>query len=290
MPLSSNLVGQTTAAWTHAVDARWLMAYAAGLGETRPCYFDTTRSVVPHPVFPVCLEWDPILALRCGPGTESMTPAEQARAVHAEHDLHLLAPLRTGERYTTVATAVRVEQRKPGAYLVKRIDTTDTAGTLVCRTWQGTLYRDVALAGDAHGLEQPPPWPQAAAAPRAEHRMTVPARAAHVYTECARIWNPIHTDRAHALAAGLPDLILHGTATLALAVSALVDAYLDGDPTRVARLGCRFSGMVPMPAELTLVSAARDAATLAFDVVDAQGAPVISRGFVGCRGLTGAPY
>src|SRR4029077_6419959 len=42
---------------------------------------------------------------------------------------------------------------------------------------------------------------------------------AHVYTECARIWNPIHTDRAVARAAGLPDIILHGTATLALAVS-----------------------------------------------------------------------
>ena len=27
-----------------------------------------------------------------------------------------------------------------------------------------------------------------------------------MYTECARIWNPIHTDRAVALAAGLPDI------------------------------------------------------------------------------------
>ena len=32
MPLSSRLVGQKSKAFTHDVDARWIMAYAAGLG------------------------------------------------------------------------------------------------------------------------------------------------------------------------------------------------------------------------------------------------------------------
>ena len=40
----------------------------------------------------------------------------------------------------------------------------------------------------------------------------ISALAAHVYTECARIWNPVHTDTAVADRAGLPGLILHGTA------------------------------------------------------------------------------
>ena len=76
--------------------------------------------------------------------------------------------------------------------------------------------------------------------------------AAHVYTECARIFNPIHTDRAVALAAGLPDIILHGTATLALAVSELIKGFADGNPARVKRLGGRFSAMVLMPGMLSL--------------------------------------
>ncbi len=71
--------------------------------------------------------------------------------------------------------------------------------------------------------------------------------AAHVYTECARIFNPIHTDVAVAEAAGLPGPILHGTATLAMAVSAVVDRAAGGDPSAVQRLGCRFGAMVPMP-------------------------------------------
>lgn len=283
MPLSSSLVGHAGAAQTHAVDARWLMAYAAGLGETAPCYFDTTRTLVPHPVFPVCLEWDAVLALRFGPGTESMSPAEQAKAVHADHDLHLLAALRAGGRYTTIATAVRVERRKPGAYLLKRLDTVDERGALVIRTWQGTLYRGVDVAGDAGGIEEAPAWPTAAAGAPAEYAMPIPAQAAHVYTECARIWNPIHTDRAHARAAGLSDIILHGTATLAYAVSRLVAEYLDGDPTRVCRIGGRFSGMVTMPSVLTLVVEGRAADVLGFQVLDASGGTVLRRGFLTFR-------
>ena len=50
------------------------------------------------------------------------------------------------------------------------------------------------------------------ASPRWSERVEVPYHLGHVYTECARIWNPIHTDLAVARAAGLPGPILHGTA------------------------------------------------------------------------------
>ena len=41
------------------IDARWPMAYAAGLGDTDPAYLDTLRpgGIVSHPLFPVCYEW-----------------------------------------------------------------------------------------------------------------------------------------------------------------------------------------------------------------------------------------
>ena len=159
MPLSTRLAGTATRPRRHEVDARWLMAYAAGLGDTAPCYFDTTRTIAMHPVFPVCVEWDSILDLRYGPGTETLTAAEQTRAVHADHDIHLLRPPVPGETLSTTATAVAVEQRRPGAYLLKRLDTVDSRGELVMRTWQGTLYRDVAVIGEATAIDSAPAWP-----------------------------------------------------------------------------------------------------------------------------------
>jgi acyl dehydratase len=76
---------------------------------------------------------------------------------------------------------------------------------------------------------------------------------AHVYSECARIWNPIHTDAAVARAAGLPGIILHGTATLALSVSKVLQHEgVDADAS-VARIACRFGAMVPLPSTLTVV-------------------------------------
>jgi len=99
-----------------------------------------------------------------------------------------------------------------------------------------------------------------------------------VYSECARIWNPIHTDVAVARAAGLPDPILHGSATLALAVSQVIRRDLDGDPARVRAIAVRFTGMVAMPSSFRARGLGRAGDALAFDAIDERGEPVLSDG------------
>ncbi|MGH7277421.1 MAG: MaoC/PaaZ C-terminal domain-containing protein, partial [Candidatus Rokuibacteriota bacterium] len=113
---------------------------------------------------------------------------------------------------------------------------------------------------------------------RWSERLEVSGAAAHVYTECARSWNPIHTDIAVARAAGLPRPILHGTATLALAVSRVVARDLGGDPARARHIAARFTGMVPMPSTLTVRGLAGGGDTVRFDAVDAAGRPVLAQG------------
>ena len=88
----------------------------------------------------------------------------------------------------------------------------------------------------------------------------IPATLAHVYTECARIWNPIHTDPAVAREAGLSAILLHGTATLALAISAALAREARGAETPVARIACRFTGMVNLPSRLTVTGRSARAA------------------------------
>jgi acyl dehydratase len=248
------------------------MAYSAALGETDPRYFDTAApgGVLAHPLFPVCYEWPVSGPIRRIPELREFFP----RLVHAEHDLVLHRPVRQGDRLKTVVQIASVEQRKPGAFVVLRFETADAAGAPVSTTDFGVLYRDVPVEGAGRG--EPMKIPAAAAPLAPMGTIDVAANAAHVYTECARIWNPIHTDIAHARAAGLPGIILHGTATLALSVSKVLAGI---DPRTARRIRCRFSGMVLMPSTLRVYSV-REKDRLSFETRRGDGEVVVSRGSI----------
>jgi acyl dehydratase len=258
VPIPSTLVGEVTEPFHHHVDARWLMAYAAGLGDANPRYLDTMAEggIVGHPLFPVCPEWPVVLATR-DLARRAGTPLDELRrGVHATHDLHIGRLVRPGDDLTTVATITAVQARPPGAYLVTRLDTTDADGRTVATTWQGSLYLRTAVDGpdrEEAAAPAPPPSPEADEL-AVDTRVPVAAGAAHVYTECARIWNPIHTDPVAAHRAGLPGIILHGTATHALAISEAVNRWAGGDPGRVRRVTARFGGMVRLPSTITVSS------------------------------------
>ncbi len=289
MPLDSALVGTMGEPVLHAIDARWLMAYAAGLGDTLPCYLDTLRpeGIISHPLFPVCCEWPALLAMRGRAVATALTADEHLRAVHATHDLVIHRSVRPGDQLTTRATIVGVERRKPGAYQVTRLDTTDATGALVCSTWQGGLYREVDVAGPDRPASDLPSVPHTKAVHngvRAESPLPISALAAHVYTECARIWNPVHTDTAVAARAGLPGLILHGTATLALAVSQVVEIEANNDPQRIRRIAGRFGAMVLMPSEITIRILSREVTAegdvVYFEVRNDKGQPAVRDGLM----------
>jgi len=237
------------------------MAYSAALGETDRRYYDTSKGVLAHPLFPVCFEWPVSLPIRQIPALREFFP----RLVHAEHDLVLHRLPREGDRLATRASIVGIHKRKPGAFVVFRFESTDADGKPVSTTDFGALYRGVDVEGADRGaaIELPAP----ASGLRSLGAIDVGGNLAHVYTECARIFNPIHTDVAHARAAGLPDIILHGTATLALSVS-----RMKIEPARVRRIRCRFSGMVLMPSRLEVMSNGAD-----FETRGPKGEVVISR-------------
>jgi acyl dehydratase len=283
MPLNSRVLGASTRKFTHSVDARWLMAYAAGIGDNNPRYMETKQdSVMAHPMFPVCLEWPVILSSRELPGYESLSPQESARIVHAAHDLHLYRPIVAGESYTTQAQVVSLGAIRPGAAVVSRLDTRDSRGEFLCQTWHLAICRGVTIEGEPDVIEAPPVPPDLAGAQPQQQRLEIPVveGMSKTYTETARIFSPIHTDTAYAKAAGLPDIILHGTATLALGVTALVNAFAEGDPARVERIGGRFSGMVLMPNNLTLEVTARAGSTYGFRMLERGGAEVFSAGYI----------
>jgi acyl dehydratase len=280
LKITGEIVGTAVGPLENEIDARWLMAYSAALGETQTRYFDTSAEggVLAHPLFAVCYEWPVSQPIRRVPALREYF----SRLVHAEHDLTIHRPVRQGDRLRTAARIVRAEERKPGAFVVFRFATSDAAGAAVTTSDYGLLYRDVALERPGSTDAPLPSLPPVENDLKPIGRIEIAANAAHVYTECARIWNPIHTDIAHARAAGLPGIILHGTATLALSLSRMLSAF-GADPASVRRLQCRFSGMVLMPSTLE-VRGAVSGRVLAFETRRADAQSVISRGRIELRG------
>ena len=294
MTIRAASVGVEVGPVAQTIDARWLMAYAAGVGETDARYYDglAVGGPVAHPLFAVCYEWPVALAIRAKTVDEALAPL----SVHATHHLVVHRAPRADDRLLTSARVIEVARRRGGTLVVARFTTVDERGAPVTTTDYGSVYRGVDCDGEARepsadvgawttrrahretGRDGP------AAAAGASARWTEPvalaAGAAHVYTECARIWNPIHTDVAVATAAGLPGIILHGTATLALALSRVVARDLRGDAAAVHEVTARFTGMVPLPSTLTVRGRAADGDAIRFDALDARGATVLADGVV----------
>ena len=289
MPVPTEMVGDSVGPMVHEVDERWTMAYAAALGDTNDCYFDTRRpqGVVAHPMFAVCPEWPVIVHGRSIADAWGISTEETRQSVHATHDLTVHRLVRPGDVLSTQLTYIGVEQKRPGAYATMRIETRDAEGQIVATTEQGGIYLGVSTSGPdrpASSHQEPLEFGEAPETAAHELRIPVAHGAAHNYTESARIWNPIHTDAAVAEAAGLPAIILHGTATLALGVSAVIDTIADGDPQRVRRIVGRFGSMVLMPSTITThifdVRDHGDQLAVRFEVRGEDGGAAVDRGVI----------
>jgi acyl dehydratase len=282
MTLSASMVGSKAGPYVHAIDARWLMAYAAALEETAPEYFDTARpeGLVAHPLFSVCYEWPAAVELRAQLTSKDIA----ARSVHATHNLVIHRPVKAGDRLETTATVTLIEPRSPGVYQVTRFETVDQRGTPVTTTEYGSIYRGVSIDPAPGPVRPKGSEPMENASSVWSTSVPLSAGLAHVYTECARIWNPIHTDRAVAMGAGLPDIILHGTATLALAVSRVLRREPAEAAHRVRRITCRFTGMVRLPSAITVQglgeTTERASRVIAFQVLTEDGHPAVHKGLI----------
>jgi len=278
--IPETIVGTEVGALSTSLDARWVMAYSASLGLDDARYYDTLAADGPvaHPLFPVCYEWPAAVALR----GKTVREAWVLLGVHATHHVVIHRRPRADDRLLTRAQIIEVRPSRAGTLVVARFATVDRNGRPVTTTDYGSVYRGISTQAEVRAPVDTLPRAERPDADETRWTATVPvaARAAHVYSECARIWNPIHTDIAVARMAGLSAPILHGSATLALAVSQVVQHDLGGDAARVAEIAARFTGMVPMPSSFVVRGRGRAGDVIAFDAVDAQGDSVLADGVI----------
>jgi acyl dehydratase len=279
MPVRAEALGRDLEPATVTVTPRMVLAYAAAIGDTGPRTFDDTRAdLVASPAFCVRLEWTVLLGGRTG--VLGLSEAERLRAVHVEQDSTFHRAIRPGDRLSTRARVVSVRSTSAGTLVQTHLVTVD-AGTEapVVTSWHSSIYREVALDGADGRVEEAPAVPAAAVALNRRLTLAIPREAAHVYTECSGIWNPIHSERRVALAAGLPDVILHGTATWAMAGREIVREHAGGEPMRLRRLRARFRAPVVPGGDIVLTRAPVAPAGVRFEVRTARGEVALEGGY-----------
>ena len=245
-------VGSYTIAKSFEVTARSITAFAGGVGDFNPVYFEDDRpgGLIAHPGMVFSWQWN-----------SRFTPDQHLdlqlvrRGVHAWVDVRFNHPAREGDIITCQGQNIAVKQVKPGVLSSQRYIMRDSSGETVAVMDIGGITRGAELDGEDAELESAPPLPQRstnAVSPVWTTTFPIDSQAPHVYTECADIWNPIHTERKVALAAGLPDIILHGSANITIALREVINQNLNGDPTRVSRFAGQFRGMVIPGTEVSM--------------------------------------
>lgn len=288
MPIHASAVGQQLCERAVNVSKRQVLAYSAVLGDTSAGHFDDARpeGITALPQYCVALEWPLAIAPETGAAL-GLAAGEAQAVIHLRQDSEFHGEIRPGDALsmTSVLTGVRSTSR--GAIIRNRTDTVNAdTGARVVTTQSEALFIGVTVKGDDQ-FDQMAQSQHPDNGPETFERITVhiPRELPHLYTECSNIWNPLHTERAAALAAGLPDIILHGTATWALAGQQVAASYADGDAGRLRRLAGEFSAMV-IPGEDIVIEHARDAADaniVRFVVRNHEGAVAIRNGVAELR-------
>lgn len=291
MKISSKLVGTRLKA--HHTDISWrhTMNYAAAVGDSNPCYFDDERDqgIIAPPMFCVAVTW-PVVERTWRNLDKSDFPAEiMSTLVHYTEHLVFHRPLTPGDSLTLKGEIVAMLPRKAGTLIVIRIDAFDSNGTPVFTEYNGGLFRGVDCEGEGKGKKTLPPIPS-----REDDGSSLWRSQIHInpmqnfiYDGCTNIVFPIHTSKQFAHQVGLPDIILHGTATLALAVRELINKEAAMNPVRLRALSCRFTGMVSSATDIWVELAGKDVKAdntdVFFTVTNQERQKVISEGFASLK-------
>jgi acyl dehydratase len=272
--LNAELAGKTYEFKTFEVTADAIERYARATNDENEVYLRGADSVA-SPIFPIVAAFERFMAVTLDPELQ----ADLLRLVHGAEEHVLYKPIKPGDVLTVSPVLESVDRKETGeTFTIKAVLTdrqeevvAELRGTMFIRG-SGSTRRDGAAPGetDREVLY--------------EETTKVDEDQPRRYAEASGDNNPIHLDENTARMAGLRGVILHGMCTMAIATKAAVNGLAGGDPTRVRRVGVRFSKPVLPGQELTTrlwkEADGVDAVTYGFETCSPEGAAVVKNGVV----------
>lgn len=286
MEISPDIVGFEIPERKRRIHWRETTNFAASIGDSNPRYLDDTvkGGLVAPPLFAVTLTW-PLLSDLPRHLPDVLTPDIVATMVHATEHLIFHEPIRPGDKLHVRGRIEGLVPTQSGAFLVLRSEGLIPGRGAMFTEFGGVLFRGVEVAGEARLLSKLPevPKPIGDAEPLWQAEIPVERHMPFVYDGCTGIVFPIHTSVRVAKDAGLPDLVLQGTATLALAARQVVNSECDGVPFALREIACRFAGLVVpgAPVQFRLLGRERSKGQTGvfFDVLAHGDGPALTGGY-----------
>jgi acyl dehydratase len=206
--------------------------------------------------------------------------------VHATTDLRIAQPFREGDLISCQGRLISMQQIKPGVLTTSRYSLINGRAEKIAELDMGGITRGASLQGPDIAIEPAADIPAFSGKRKLlwEASVYIAPQAAQIYTECAQIYNPIHTERKVATAAGLPDIILHGSATQAISMSQIINRCLDGNPARVLRYVGQLRALVLMDSNIRIrclgIEHRQTDQLILFEVLNAEGEKAVANGLV----------
>ena len=242
MGLNADLAGKSYGTKTYEVTADAIEKYARATNDENDRYLGGAGDVVAPPVFLVVPAFESFMAA----GMDPELQADLLRLVHGSEEHVLYEPVRPGDVLTVESVLETVETKDTGETFTVKATETNQDGRVVAEV-RGTMF----IRGSGSGAKSAGAQPEAERDIVYEETTKVDDDQTHRYAEASGDFNPIHLDDNTAKMAGLPGIINHGMCTMAIATKGAVNGLAGGDPTRLKRVGVRFSKPVLPGQELT---------------------------------------
>ncbi|QHE83395.1 MaoC/PaaZ C-terminal domain-containing protein [Hydrogenophaga sp. BPS33] len=277
MALDMSSIGRPAPVAEVAWDSRDAMLYAIGVGAGqqdpgKELQFTTENS---EDFVQCVLPTYAVVIMQNAGNRPFFGDIDRSKSVHAEQGFELFRPLPVNGKVRVTNQVVAIEDKGSGALIRFHGEAFDVeTDELLMTSTSASFVRDAG--GFDPGRKSVPVQPM----PETEPDVVVEAETRQDQALLYRLSgdrNPLHSDPSFAKRGGFPRPILHGMCTYGVTGRLLLNAFCDGDPSRVRSMSARFTRPV-MPGDTLKVLGWHDSDGVRFRTLNGKGEPVMDYG------------